>query len=236
MTHSELVEAGRKWLAARCPVVLTEIATCIRETPDVFGLGYQNSALTVIIEAKASHADFLADKTKSFRHYPENSLGDLRFYLATPGIIAKDELPFGWGLLEARKTVRGSGVRMTMTAYQQEKKATSAELLVITSAFRRLKIPAGNHVSVRVYQWAQEKPRTTLTVKPEHRWSVRELRAKADLGAYDDDVWKFLGAVEEAENEMENAGGGKAVPGDGQATAVGCKARGPDDGEGKEET
>lgn len=233
MTHAELVDRGRRWLANKCPVVLTEIATSVSEQPDVFGLGYQSSALTVILEAKVSHADFLADKTKSFRRCPENGLGDLRFYLTTPGTISRDELPFGWGLLEARESARGSGVRMTASAFQQEKKSTTRELLILISAFRRLQIPEGRHVSVRVYKWAQEAPRTTLTVKDERRWSVRELLAIADRGSWDDNVWGFLNTIEEVKNEVENTGSGHADSSAGPAVAVDREARDSQEQEGE---
>ena len=62
---------------------------------------------SVVIECKASRADFLADARKSFRTNPEEGLGCERFYLTTPGLISANELPKGWGLLEySRKQVK----------------------------------------------------------------------------------------------------------------------------------
>lgn len=102
MTHDELVERGARWLRSQgCHMVLREFCalTYTGEIPDV--LGWKNGQ-SVLIEAKASRSDFLADKHKPFRKDPALGIGQWRLYIAPPGMIKVEELPEGWGLLEVR--------------------------------------------------------------------------------------------------------------------------------------
>lgn len=98
MTHAELVARGSAWLRRQgCATVLSEFCANTKEHPDCIGW---RSDTSILIECKASRADFLADKAKSFRI--EGGMGDFRLYLAPPGIIAPADLPEGWGLLIAK--------------------------------------------------------------------------------------------------------------------------------------
>ena len=54
----------------------------------------------MLVECKASRADFLADREKPFRQKQENGVGCERYYMAAKGLIRIQELPAGWGLLE----------------------------------------------------------------------------------------------------------------------------------------
>lgn len=106
MTHSELVDVAERWLWGRnCGIVLRELTSWqTPETPDAIGW---RSDTSILIECKATRADYQADRRKSFRADPELGMGDWRFYLTPPGLVAVDELPDGWGLLETRgKLVR----------------------------------------------------------------------------------------------------------------------------------
>ena len=82
----------------RCGVVLSEQACVNGEMPDA--IGWKRVCHSVLVECKASRADFLADREKLFRQQPEIGVGCERFYLAPRGLIRIDELPAGWGLLE----------------------------------------------------------------------------------------------------------------------------------------
>jgi hypothetical protein len=94
-----LVEVAVAWLRKyRCGIVLAEQSCATGEIPDAIGWKGQNHS--VLVECKASRAGFLADRGKPFRQCPEEGLGNERFYLAPAGMIAKEELPPGWGLLE----------------------------------------------------------------------------------------------------------------------------------------
>lgn len=101
LTHAELVALAERWLWRQgCGVVLREFSTiATAEIPDAIGW---RIGVSILIECKASRADFLADRRKPFRANPEEGVGDWRFYLTPQGLVRPDELPEGWGLLEAK--------------------------------------------------------------------------------------------------------------------------------------
>lgn len=86
-----------------CLVAVSESANWINgEIPDAIGWRpYKyGRAGSVIVEAKISRSDFLADANKSHRIHPGKGMGSYRYYLAPAGIIKVDELPAKWGLIE----------------------------------------------------------------------------------------------------------------------------------------
>lgn len=95
VTHKECVEAAARYIAKRYPVTLPEFYTHNAELPDVFA--YRENS--IVVECKVSRGDFLADGKKPFRVNPEDGMGDYRYYCCPKGLISKDELPTGWGLL-----------------------------------------------------------------------------------------------------------------------------------------
>jgi hypothetical protein len=101
--HAQLISAAVEWLRRKycCGVVLSEQYCATGEVPDA--IGWKGLCRSVVVECKASRADFLADSNKPFRTNPGEGLGCERFYLAPPGLIAPGELPQGWGLLEYRR-------------------------------------------------------------------------------------------------------------------------------------
>ena len=100
MTHAKLVALAVQWLRRyRCGVVLSEQACFSGEMPDA--IGWKQECHSVLVESKVSRADFLADRSKPFRRKPEAGVGCERYYLAPSGLIRTEELPPGWGLLEA---------------------------------------------------------------------------------------------------------------------------------------
>jgi hypothetical protein len=100
MTHAKLVSMAVHWLRRyRCGVVLSEQACASGEMPDA--IGWKKACHSVLIESKVSRADFLADREKPFRQQAEIGVGCERYYLAPRGLIRIEELPAGWGLLEA---------------------------------------------------------------------------------------------------------------------------------------
>jgi hypothetical protein len=100
--HAQLVARAAEWLRYRygCGIVLSEQYCATGEVPDV--IGWKASCQSVLVECKVSRSDFLADANKSFRLRPEEGLGSKRLYMAPAGMIAADELPKHWGLLECR--------------------------------------------------------------------------------------------------------------------------------------
>lgn len=100
MTHTDLVEAGYKWVLKRggCGVAFKELNTMASngEYPDVIGFCSGNST---VIECKMTKKDFYADKRKLFRQHPELGMGRRRYYLCPDNIIKTEDLPYGWGLI-----------------------------------------------------------------------------------------------------------------------------------------
>lgn len=146
MTHKQLVKRAGRWLrgSLHCGVVLEELVTCAREVPDA--VGWSNS-LCILVECKATHADFLAEKNKPVRRteswgYP--CLGAYRFYLTPPGVIRVDEIPEGWGLYEVHgrsvKFVGGVGYRKSIMSLPPFKSDKAQEVTMLLSAMRRLQV------------------------------------------------------------------------------------------------
>ncbi|MGA2688150.1 MAG: hypothetical protein ABSE85_08780 [Candidatus Korobacteraceae bacterium] len=100
--HAQLVARAADWLRHRygCGIVLSEQYCVTGEVPDV--IGWKASCQSVLVECKASRGDFLADASKPFRLHPEDGLGSRRLYCAPSGMIAREELPKHWGLLECK--------------------------------------------------------------------------------------------------------------------------------------
>jgi hypothetical protein len=100
MIHKSLVQLGVRWLKYRCSIVFYEFTTSANETPDIIGWCAGQS---ILIECKASRADFLSDGKKLVRRYPElMGMGRQRYYLCPSGMINIADLPPRWGLLWAK--------------------------------------------------------------------------------------------------------------------------------------
>jgi hypothetical protein len=98
MSHEDLVEIAHKWLLSQgCGFVIKELKTFAGEIPD--GIGFRSDA-SILVECKASRADFLRDCKKRFRQLPWMGMGEWRFFMAPKGLIQVSELPEGWGLIE----------------------------------------------------------------------------------------------------------------------------------------
>ena len=103
--HQRLQQAAARWLKRQqcgphrrsgCPVVVLDIETCASETPDVIAW---NSMISVMVECKASRADFLRDAKKPHRILTQG-IGNRRYYAAPEGMLKPEEMPVDWGLLE----------------------------------------------------------------------------------------------------------------------------------------
>lgn len=104
VTHSELCKKAAIFLRRHgFGVVIEEkdSACGIDERPDCIGFR-QNCS--VLIECKTSRSDYLADAKKPWRQ-GACGMGNWRFYLCPKGLIKKEELPYGWGLLEYDRSV-----------------------------------------------------------------------------------------------------------------------------------
>ena len=141
--HKELVEQAGVWLrnyTQTHTIVITELRTSCTETPDAMVFSAQGG--TTLIECKSSRADFLADKKKHFRRYPENGMGDHRYFMAPVGLLKPEELPENWGLIEVYEKT-GSGRRkryLTVPAKLCEQVNQRAQTGMLVSILRRLEI------------------------------------------------------------------------------------------------
>jgi hypothetical protein len=102
MNHFDLVMRAERWLKNQgCGVVFRDQFKAIThngELPDAIGW---RDGLSILVECKTSRADFLSDKGKKVRRIHGLGMGDWRFFLCPPDIIAVSDLPEGWGLLYA---------------------------------------------------------------------------------------------------------------------------------------
>ena len=139
MTHKDLIEPAYKWVlnSGKCGVAFKEFKTanCAAEEPDV--IGFRGGGHSVLIECKASRSDFLADKKKRFRVYPELGMGSQRYFCCPSGMIRVEELPRPWGLIYVDSAFR---CRRIIKAGRVEQKNLKAEHEVMYSALRRLHI------------------------------------------------------------------------------------------------
>lgn len=155
VSHPELVKVAAKWLARKCAIVITELAT-IGETPDA--IGWQGTHST-LIECKISRADFLADASKYFRCESSMGIGFARYFLTVPGIIKESELPAKWGLLE----LTGSKVRVVRKSEYFEETNHRHEIGILLSTIRRIGQNEPKGVSIKFYT-IESKNTATLGV------------------------------------------------------------------------
>lgn len=134
MTHDELVERAIKWLLGRggCSIAFSEFATGALEIPDAIGF---NTFGSTVVECKRSRSDFLADKRKVSRKSKRLGMGQLRYYMTVPGVIAIEDLPDKWGLLE----VHNRHVRIVVAAYGFSMRDRRGEFKFLVSMLRRCK-------------------------------------------------------------------------------------------------
>src|SRR5258708_22147099 len=137
MTHNKLVEKAVAWLRSYgCGVVLSEQSCASGETPDA--IGWKRGCHSVTVECKISRADFLADQEKPFRRKPEKGMGCERFYLTPAGLLAPEELPAGWGLLE----LRGKSVEAVCASFKKLRSSAGFrhEMNLLLASLRRVEV------------------------------------------------------------------------------------------------
>ncbi len=158
MTHSELVEAGARWLRKKCSVVITEIATS-GEEPDAIGWQGPHSTL---VECKATRGDFMADRVKGFRQATERGIGQARYFLTPPALVAIFELPPAWGLLE----YDGEKIRCLLKSGHHDPVNHRHEISILISAIRRVGPVPPKGCSIKFYT-LETKNRATIGVEAE---------------------------------------------------------------------
>jgi len=125
------------WLRRyRCGVVLSEQACLSGEVPDA--IGWKKKCHSVLVECKASRADFLVDRGKAWRIQPEVGVGSERYYLAPRGLIPERDLPAGWGLLE----VKGRQVEVAKRSAKNLRSSAGfeCEMNLLLASLRRVEV------------------------------------------------------------------------------------------------
>jgi len=117
--HSELQRDAKHYLEREAPkkyIVLMEVnADQLRRNPsaqrfDLWALRWMDPVLIIIGEIKVSRPDFQSDvRSGKWRDGLENC--HLFYFIVPYGLITKDELPEGTGLMEQRKN--GKGFKIT---------------------------------------------------------------------------------------------------------------------------
>lgn len=165
-THADLVAKAAAWLRRNgWKVVLTELRTSSSEEPDAIGFC---SGASHLIECKVSRADFQADKKKFFRRNPKHGMGTMRSFLTPAGLVAPQELPENWGLLEAR----GRRVWRVVDAVPfDDVDAIKAEREFIYSVLRRMDLEGLLDKAIKA-----QSLKSTLDVKVQRlQWELSRL-------------------------------------------------------------
>jgi hypothetical protein len=137
VTHADLVSRGTRWLrlTAGCGVVLSRGSVCVSEQPDA--VGWKGNGMSILLEAKASRADFFRDAEKECRQLasidPATGIGNERYFLTRPALVSFSEIPAGWGLLEAFD----GRIRVRLSAPWHAEKNVIAELALLLAVLRR---------------------------------------------------------------------------------------------------
>lgn len=158
MDHDDLVACAEKWLKnsatipnsygtkprkVRCPVVLANFVTSSREVPDAIGWAFGGS-VSILVECKASRADFFADAKKPFRQHPQTGMGRYRYYFAPPNILSVSDLPPLWGLIEPQ----GRSVDVMRLAGEHQEYHRIHEMKMLWSALRRVQSQNKKHEKI----------------------------------------------------------------------------------------
>ncbi len=159
ISHKKLVRLAAKWLAAKFPIVVTEMATDAGEEPDAMGIGSREST---VVECKTSRGDFKADMKKRSRRHNSGGLGTHRYYLCQEGIVDRDDIPVGWGLLEVNKW----GKLVTSLWPMLQERNLRGEFLILMSVIRRIGQRPPQGVSVKCYTM-ETKNRATVGIQDE---------------------------------------------------------------------
>jgi len=155
MTHAELVKKAERWLlnTKGCSFAFSELSAYTKsgETPDAIGW---KGIITILVECKASRADFFSDGRKRFRRDPDRGMGDFRFYMAPAGMLTVFDLeqnPWSrsWGLVEVYPNGRARQRRgpegntfagHSAKRFRHRTKCWRSETHMMVSALRRLHI------------------------------------------------------------------------------------------------
>ncbi len=135
-THAGLVILAERHLwSIGCRAVLTETGRPGEEHPDA--IGWFIDGTSVVLEAKRTRKDFLAEWSRADRkeHRREpGGMGCKRYYIAPSGVIRAGELANnGWGLIEVWTGYAGV-IRRESSAFEPN---ADAEMRLLIASFTR---------------------------------------------------------------------------------------------------
>lgn len=151
MTHGQLVRKAEHWLRSYgCGIVLSEQVCVSGEAPDA--IGWKRACRSVLVECKMSRPDFFADRSKPFRQDPALGLGCERWYLTPAGLVAPNELPQNWGLLECR----AGKLRVAVKASRHSQRTPSGlmyEMNLLLASLRRVEVRIEPQTITEFLKW-----------------------------------------------------------------------------------
>ena len=155
------------------------------EMPDA--IGWKRACHSVLVECKVTRADFLADRAKPFRLKPERGVGSERFYLTLSGVMGREELPAGWGLLE----VRGREVEMLHSSSKNLRSAVGFrnEINLLLASLRRVEVRIEPQSITDFLKWKNRMAEYNRGALPEGLTSI-EGEGNIFLSAEDEPVMK----------------------------------------------
>jgi hypothetical protein len=158
--HSDLVITAAAWLrtSQRCAIVITDMVSAAAETPDAIGFTSWHS---ILIECKASRADFRRDADKACRRRG-GGMGCERFFMAPAGMLKPEEMPEGWGLLEVNAEGKVRRRKDPVSRLVEDR----SETVLLLSAIRRIGQNPPPGISVKCYTLETER-RATIGIEPE---------------------------------------------------------------------
>src|ERR1700685_3986469 len=171
MTHAQLVEKAVHWLRRyRCGVVLSEQACVSGKMPDA--IGWKRACHSVLVECKVTRSDFLADRAKPFRLKPEQGVGCERFYLVPAGLIRREEIPAGWGLLE----LRGGRMETVQPSAKNLRSPTGfrCEINLLLASLRRVEVRVEPQSITDFLKWKNRMAEYNRGTLPEGLASTEE--------------------------------------------------------------
>jgi len=164
MTHGQLVAMAVRWLRSyRCGVILSEQACTSGEMPDA--IGWKRACHSVLVECKSSRGDFLADRSKPFREKPQGGVGCERYYLVPKGLVREEELPEGWGLLEAHN--RKIDLRKASARDLRSQTGFRYEMNLLLASLRRVEIRIEPQSLTDFLKWKNRMAEYNRGVLPE---------------------------------------------------------------------
>ena len=151
MTHAQLVSVAERWLRKQgCRIVLSEQTADSGEVPDA--IGWRADCHSIVIECKVSRGDFLSDQYKRARQKPGQAMGCKRLYLAPAGLVKAEEIPDGWGLLEAYKREVEVLVKPRTNSHLGEE-GLKAEMALLLASLRRVEVRIEPQTITEFLKW-----------------------------------------------------------------------------------